>query len=126
MLKIKAILPEEINFRQIQNKGKRYRWIDKSTDKLVILSEHPTPDPKEWDVLFRIEQGETRVGVKYPRRLELVCLPPTIGTPLATIVRERWKGNFAFSWEPTLRFFVFPVEGDSQNNWLMISVVAKV
>jgi hypothetical protein len=127
LLKILASLPESKHFRQTQNKGKRYQWADKATDNLCVLASDPDPWGKEWEILIRLEQGETRAGLRYPRRLTLLCLPvdPFKNLPKAEVVRERWKGNFAHSCEPTLLFFAFPVEGAGENNWLMLSTRLK-
>lgn len=122
MLKVFAKLPEAKHFRQIQNRGDRYQWVDKSTDLLRIIASDPNPWSQPWDILFRIDQGKTRGGLYYPQRLGLVCLPPAGGQNHCQILRERWKGRFAHSCEPTLFFASFPVDSESQN-WLHISVL---
>lgn len=126
MLKILATLPEFKHFKQIQNKGDRYQWADKSTDSFTVLSGDPNPWVKEQSILIRLEQGKRRSGLTYPKRLSLLVLPITEETlPNCQIIRERWNGNFAHSTEPTLLFFAFPIEGDGDRNWLMISIVAR-
>ena len=121
MIKIFARLPEAKHFRQIQNRGDRYQWVDKSTDLLRIIASTPDPWTQPWDILFRIDQGKTRGGLYYPQRLGLVCLPPAGANNYCEILRERWKGNFAHSCEPTLFFSSFPV--NSEQSWLHISVL---
>jgi hypothetical protein len=123
MISVLATLPEAKHFRQIQNRGERYQWADRSTDNLRILATVEKPWQQEWKILIRLEQGETRAGVRYPRRLNLLCLPPEPGLQRAKIVRDRWSGNFAHSTEPTLLHFDFPVETEDGRSWLMLSIV---
>lgn len=127
MLKIIATLPEAKDFRQIENRGDRYQWVDKASDNLRILSESPDPWGQEWQVFVRLEQGKTRAGIGYPKRLNLVCFPLSDEVfPKAKIVRERWKGNFVHSYEPTLLFFAFPAKSNQEgSSWLMVSVISQ-
>lgn len=124
MLKVLAMLPEPQHFTQIQNKGERFQWADKSTDNLRILSSDPEPWGKEWTVLIRLEMGKTRGKISYPKRLSLVCFPPEAELVKAKIVRDRWSGNFAHSVEPTLLHFAFPSEVSEGRSWTTLAVLA--
>lgn len=123
MLKILATLPEAKHFRQIGNRGDRYQWSDLASDNLRILANDPNPWGKEWSILIRLEQGKTRAGIYYPKRLNLVCFPLDGEAKRARIIRERWSGNFVHSCEPTLLFFAFPARNETGSSWLMFSVV---
>lgn len=124
MLKVRATLPEAQHFRQTQPKGDRHQWADRATDALRVLA--PTPDPwdQTWDILIRLEQGKTRAGLRYPKRLTLLCLPPEEpAPPTANILRERWKGLFAHTCEPTLLAAVFPAAQGEAQGWLILSIL---
>lgn len=124
MLKVESVLPEAKHFSQIQKKGERYQWADRSSDSLRILSSTPDPWGKEWAILIRLEVGKTRAQISYPKRLNLICFPNEPGLPKAKIVRDRWSGNFAHSSEPTLLHFVFPANTREGQGWLMLAVIA--
>jgi hypothetical protein len=123
MLKIISTLPDQKNFKPIQNKGERFQWVDRYCDHLRILSHDSDPWGKEWTILLLLEQGKRRDDTTYPKRLNLLCLPIEEGIVKAKIVRERWTGNFAHSCEPTLLHFDFPIIKEESINWLMLSIV---
>lgn len=128
MIKIFAALPEKKNFVPAGKRGDRFQWTDAASDRLLIISPDPSPWNKEMPILIRLEQGKTRGKISYPKKLHLLCLPEDQDQEYqkAKIIRDRWKGSFAHSCEPTLLFFAFPVEKqhNSDHNWLMISVLA--
>lgn len=124
MLKVLATLPEAKHFRQINNKGDRCQWVDRASDNLRVLCDSPDPWEKEWGILLRLEQGKTRAGITYPKRLNLLCLPPEPDLQPARILRDRWSGNFAHSCGPTLLHFDFPAVTPEGHSWLMYSVIA--
>ena len=126
MLKVIAALPEAKHFRQIENRGDRHQWVDLASENLRILAPTPNPWEQDWSILVRLEQGKTRAGLTYPKRLNLVCFPleSKDESLKAKFVRERWKGNFVHSCEPTLLFFAFPARSNQDgSSWLMLSVV---
>lgn len=126
MLKVIATLPEAKHFRQIENRGDRYQWVDLASENLRIVAPIPDPWGQEWSIFVRLEQGKTRGGLSYPRKLSIVCFPLEEGVdlPKAKFIRERWKGNFVHSCEPTLLFFAFPARSNQDgSSWLMLSVV---
>jgi hypothetical protein len=125
VLKISAILPSQNHYHQIAPRDTgRFQWADKATDAVRIVSPVPDPWVSHQKILLRITQGKTRGGLYYPKRLDLVVLPSDAQDVVsAKIIRERWKGLFAYSEEPTLRFFAFPVEDISQK-WLMMSILS--
>lgn len=126
----KASLPgkkEDFNYKLCRNGW--YYWEDKSTDRFLILSQDFEPWGKDWAIIPLLEQGKTANGTKYPKRIRLKCFPVD-GVPeaaSATILRERWKGHFAFSLEFTYCFYAFPILKKSihEHNWLMISIIPK-
>lgn len=129
MLLIKAVLPPKVHFQEFKPKGKRYRWVDKSSPLLQIVAEDSDPWGKEQLILIRLGQGKTRADVTYPKELQLVCFPvsETANPTPAKILRERWKGHFAHSARQTLLFFSFPTEKKSEadHNWLLLSILPE-
>lgn len=126
MLKVISRLPESKHFRQIKNRGDRCQWVDLACEDLRILAPVFDPWTQNWSILIRLEQGKTGAGLTYPKRLNLVCFPPEEGTPKAQLIRERWKGNFVHSCEPTLLFFAFPAKSNQEgSSWLMLSVLPE-
>ncbi|MCG9890925.1 MAG: hypothetical protein MH252_07605 [Thermosynechococcaceae cyanobacterium MS004] len=126
MLKIVATLPDRKYYQQIANRGERWQWQDVASDRLrVIAPANYDPWQAENPILIRLENGKTRENVSFPRRLNLLVLPPgdAEGEP-AQIIREQWFGGFAHSTCPTEAFFAFPALGKGES-WLMISILVN-
>jgi hypothetical protein len=124
MLKIAATLPNQKFYQRINNRGERWQWQDIHSDRLRVIAP-PNCDPwaKEHPILIRLENGKTRSGDSFPRRLNLLILPSEgESLPRAKILRERWFGGFAHSTGLTDLFFAFPASGHGEF-WLMISIV---
>jgi hypothetical protein len=124
-MKIIAKLPDSMHYRQIQNKGERYQWVDKANENFRIVAPVANPWGKNWQILIGIVRGKTRAEIEYPRHLSLVCheIDPAKSFPQAEIRRERWSGNFAHTEEPVLFFAAFPASTDYGQSWLMLSIV---
>jgi hypothetical protein len=126
---IVAVLPDCNHYQLIERSQSYYRFKDKATDKIRILAPVPEPFNQEWLIFPRIDHGRSRgvareKEVYYPSRLNLL-LKPIEGAQQkqkGQILRERWKGNFAHSCEPTLMFFVFYLEGELMP-WLTYSFI---
>jgi len=126
MLAYIAKLPPEKNFVCTHKKDETYHWEDKSNPRLRISCEDPEPWDKTWLILPLLQQGKTRAGIKYPQMLRLKCIPLSekeSSAREAILLRERWKGFFAMSLEPTYAFYAFPCEGI--HHWLMLSFIPK-
>lgn len=121
MLKIYAKLPDPQHFRRIQNKGERFQWEDKASDRVRIIAPIENPWDKNWAILVAIDRGKTKAGIEYPQRLTLTCFAGGEGIP-AKIIRERWTGQFVHSIGPTLFFSGFQAQADAGRSWLMYSI----
>jgi hypothetical protein len=125
MLKIATALPSQKFYQRIDNRGERWQWQDIASDRLRILAPaNCNPWNGKFPILIRLENGKTRGGDSFPRRLNLLVIPDEkdLLLPSATIQRERWFGGFAHSTGTTDLFFAFPSPGHGEF-WLMISII---
>jgi hypothetical protein len=112
--KIVSSLPEERHFTFFKFDRDRYIWRDRLTDTVCI--EVPTKNPwdEEWIIMTTVVFSGSKSSpdpVKYPRRVRFRCSPfekeNSKNAILANIVRQEFKGKFAFTESPNLFHMAF-------------------
>lgn len=120
-----ASLPDPKHYSAIAP-NKYFRWCDRASDRVRILSPVENPWSQDWLIFPRVVHARSR-GIDrtsetfYPSRLELVCQPIGGEHPKGKVLRERYKGHFALSYEPSLLFFAFHTE--HREPWLTYTLI---
>lgn len=128
-LKIIATLPDAKYYKRIESPTSgRFLWEDKSSPAVRIMADFPNPFARPIVVVISQQRMKTDLS-EYPYRVVFKCFESGNDTIPGIIVRERFKGVFAWSqshadaenklWFPL--FFAIPINLDKKE-WLGYSI----
>lgn len=125
-MKILCKLPDSKLFRVIAPSEAWYRWEDKSSSRIRLLSKVADPWRQPRMVLMPHFAMSKADKSEFPTRLHFKIYPEEEGIQEGNLVREIFKGNVVHTNQPTLFFSAVQLESDSLVPlWLAYSIVAN-
>lgn len=122
-MKILAKLPDLKHFRPLESSTPgRYLWEDKASSAIRIQSDFPDPFNRSLVIIIRQQKMKTDQS-EYPYRIIFKCFESGDNPSPGIIVRERFKGVFA--WSNSLPKYGFPLFFGiplDKNEWLGYSI----